>query len=378
MSLFKYFFTIIFFLILKFDVIIKELRVESTDMKLGTVTKKIAYLLIMLMGFNLPNVFAENIKEKGIVTLMYHRFEENKYPTTNIKVHDFRKQIEFIKNSQNKFINFDQLKSILIDKQAYTGGKVLITIDDAFQSFYQNAWPILKKENVPFILFVNTREINDRHANYMSWDQIREVHQSEIGTIGAHSFSHEYLVKLNQKDIAQDIERSHQDYLRELGIIPEVFSYPFGEYSTEIKQLVKKSKYKIAFGQHSGVVHQKEDLFELPRFPINEAYGKIDRFKFIINTVPLPHKFYKPENKLITSNNPPAIEIEFVDSVKGINCFSNEGGQWGPSEITFLEKNWIKIILKKPFKTRRGKINCTLKLSDGTWGWFGRQYVLKN
>ena len=123
MSLFKYFFTIIFFLILKFDVIIKELRVESTDMKLGTVTKKIAYLLIMFMGFNLPNVFAENIKEKGIVTLMYHRFEENKYPTTNIKVHDFRKQIELIKNSQNKFINFDQLKSILIDKQAYTGGK---------------------------------------------------------------------------------------------------------------------------------------------------------------------------------------------------------------------------------------------------------------
>jgi len=84
-------------------------------------------------------------------------------------------------------------------------------------------------------------------------------------------------------------------------------------------------------------------LFELPRFPINEAYGKIDRFKFIINTVPLPHKFYKPENKLITSNNPPAIEIEFVNSVKGINCFSNEGGQWGPSEIAFLEKNWIKL-----------------------------------
>ena len=128
MSLFKYFFTIIFFLILKFDVIIKELRVESTDMKLGTITKKITYLLIMFMGFNLSNVFAESIKEKGIVTLMYHRFEENKYPSTNIKIHDFKQQIELIKNSQNEFINFNQLKSILIDKQAYTGKKILITI----------------------------------------------------------------------------------------------------------------------------------------------------------------------------------------------------------------------------------------------------------
>ena len=134
----------------------------------------------MFMGFNLPNVFAESIKEKGIVTLMYHRFEENKYPSTNIKIHDFKEQIELIKNSQNEFINFNQLKSILIDKQAYTGKKILITIDDAFQSFYQNAWPILKKENVPFILFVNTREINDGHANYMSWDQIREVTNQKL------------------------------------------------------------------------------------------------------------------------------------------------------------------------------------------------------
>ena len=378
MSLLKYFLTIIFLLILKFDVIIKELRVESTDMKLGIDTKKIAYLFIVLIGLNSPSVFAEDVKEKGIVTLMYHRFEENKYPTTNIRIHDFKKQIELIKNSQNEFINFNELKSILIDKQAYEEKKILVTIDDAFQSFYKNAWPILKKENIPFILFVNTREINNNHSNYMSWDQIREIQKSAIGTIGGHGFSHEYLVKLNKEDINQDIKQSHQDYLRELGFIPEVFSYPFGEYSTEIKKLIKDSKYKLAFGQHSGVVHQKEDLFELPRFPINEAYGKIDRFNFIINTVPLPHKFYKPENKLITTNNPPAIEIEFVNDVEGINCFSNEGGDWGPSEIAFLEKNWIKIILNKPFKTRRGKVNCTLKFNDGTWGWFGRQYVLKN
>ena len=36
--------------------------------------------------------------------------------------------------------------------------KVLITIDDGYQSFYDNAWPILKKDKIPFILFVSTRE----------------------------------------------------------------------------------------------------------------------------------------------------------------------------------------------------------------------------
>ena len=212
----------------------------------------------------------------------------------------------------------------------------------------------------------------------MTWDQVREIHQSKIGTIGGHSFSHEYLVDFTKDDIIKDIEKSHDDYIKELGSVPKIFSYPFGEYSNEIKKIVVDFGYKLAFGQHSGVIHQNEDMFELPRFPINEAYGKIDRFNFLLNTSPLPHKFYKPEEKLLSSNNPPNIEIEFLMNVKNINCFSNEGDQWGPSEVAFLDDNWIRIILKKKFESRRGKFNCTMQLSDGSWGWFGRQFVINN
>ena len=309
---------------------------------------------------------------------MYHRFEENKYPTTNIRIYDFKKHISLIKESNLEFINFNELKKILIEKKTYSNKKILLTIDDGFKSFYKNAWPILKKQKIPFIIFVNTREINKEHPNYMNWDQIREIHKSEIGTIGAHSFSHDYLIKFSKEEIIKDVKKSHIDYERELGSVPEVFSYPFGEYSMEIKKIIKNFNYMLAFGQHSGVIHQKEDLFELPRFPINESYGKIDRFNFIINTRPLPTKFYKPEEKLLTTNNPPNIEIEFLNNVRGMNCFSNEGGKWKKSEIAFLEDNWIRIILKDKFKSRRGKINCTLRLKDKSWGWFGRQFVIQN
>jgi hypothetical protein len=186
------------------------------------------------------------------------------------------------------------------------------------------------------------------------------------------------LVDFTKDDIIKDIQKSHDDYIKELGSVPKIFSYPFGEYSNEIKKIVVDFGYKLAFGQHSGVIHQNEDMFELPRFPINEAYGKVDRFNFLLNTSPLPHKFYKPEEKLLSSNNPPNIEIEFLMNVKNINCFSNEGDQWGPSEVTFLDDNWIRIILKKKFESRRGKFNCTMQLSDGSWGWFGRQFVINN
>jgi len=342
------------------------------------IIKKIIYSFFALIIVMQNNLLSNEISEKGIITLMYHRFEENKYPSTNIKINDFKKHIELIKNSNIEFINEKTLKEIVLKKKNYTEKKILLTIDDAFLSFYKNAWPILQKEKIPFILFVNTREINNRHPNYMSWDQIREIHKSDIGVIGGHSFSHEYLAFATEDEIIKDINKSIEDYKRELNFNPEVFSYPFGEYSLEVKNIVKKLGYVIAFGQHSGVVHQRSDLFELPRFPINESYGTLDRFSFLLKTSPLPYKFFKPDEKLLKTNNPPSIEIEFEQNVKNINCFTNEGGSWKKSEITYLENNWIRVLLKEKYKPRRGKINCTLKMKDGSWGWLGKQFIVSD
>ena len=324
------------------------------------------------------NLIANEVSEKGIIALMYHRFEENKYPSTNIRINDFIKHIELMKNSNIKFIDEKTLKEIILKKKNYSEKKILLTIDDAFLSFYKNAWPILQKEKIPFILFVNTREINNRHPNYMSWDQIREIHQSNLGIIGGHSFSHEYLAFATEDEVIKDINKSIEDYQRELNFNPEIFSYPFGEYSLEVKNIVKKLGYVMAFGQHSGVIHQRSDIFELPRFPINESYGTLDRFSFLLNTSPLPYKFFKPDEKLLKTNNPPNIEIEFEQNVRNINCFTNEGGSWKKSEITYLDNNWIRVLLKEKYQPRRGKINCTLKMKDGSWGWLGKQFIVSD
>ena len=324
------------------------------------------------------NLIANEVSEKGIIALMYHRFEENKYPSTNIRINDFIKHIELMKNSNIEFIDEKTLKEIILKKKNYSEKKILLTIDDAFLSFYKNAWPILQKEKVPFILFVNTREINNRHPNYMSWDQIREIHQSNLGIIGGHGFSHEYLAFATEDEVIKDINKSIEDYKRELNFNPEIFSYPFGEYSLEVKNIVKKLGYVMAFGQHSGVIHQRSDIFELPRFPINESYGTLDRFSFLLNTSPLPYKFFKPDEKLLKTNNPPNIEIEFEQNVRNINCFTNEGGSWKKSEITYLDNNWIRVLLKEKYQPRRGKINCTLKMKDGSWGWLGKQFIVSD
>ena len=305
---------------------------------------------------------------------MYHRFNENKYPSTNIKMDIFEEHINIIKNSDFNFHNpnnFDEQ----FNKPKQTK-EILITIDDAFESFYTAAWPYLKENKIPFILFVSTEPVGNR--GYMTWEQIKEVESNDFASIGHHSHTHEYLIDVTNEEFILDIETANKIFLRELGYIPSLFSYPFGEYSKFMKDYISKN-FKYAFGQHSGVIDLNKDKFELPRFPINEKYGEIKRFKSIINYFPLEYKRILPEEKQLFKNtNPPNFKVEFFKEQKNlsnINCYSNEGDVWDKSK-TILANNSLTIEFREPFKPRRGRINCSLN-DNGKWRWFGVQFPIK-
>ena len=307
---------------------------------------------------------------------MYHRFEENKYPSTNIKIADFIQHLNLIKNDQFKFVNPNNFENDLLNEK--NKKKILLTIDDGFKSFYDQAWPILKKRQIPFILFVNTREVGT--SGYMSWEQIKEISKEKFTHIGNHSFSHEYLVDMKNQEITNDLNKAIKDFKKNLGYKSNFFSYPFGEYSNNFKTIIKNLGFKYAFGQHSGVADETKDFYELPRFPINETYGEIKRFKTILKTIPFKFKSVEPKEKYIQdSNNPPNVIIEFFQDSKNIkllNCYSNELNSWRKSEIEFLDSNKIKIKLIGKFTTERGRINCSLRESNGSWRWLGLQFVV--
>ena len=307
---------------------------------------------------------------------MYHRFEENKYPSTNIKILDFKKQLEIINNKNIKFINAKNFENEL--KKNKKQRKILLTIDDGFLSFYENAWPILKEKKIPFILFVSTREVGS--FNYMSWDQIREISQEDFVEIGNHSHTHEYLVDVNDKIIKADIQKSINIFKEKLGKNSDFFSYPFGEYSLNFKNIIKSFGFKYAFGQHSGVIDETKDFHELPRFPINEKYGELKRFTSLTKTLPFKYKKILPEEKyLFASNNPPKVQIEFYDNIKNlksITCYSNEGNKWRQSEIFFSNNDILQIAINEKFVGERGRINCSLRDPSGFWRWLGIQFVL--
>jgi peptidoglycan/xylan/chitin deacetylase (PgdA/CDA1 family) len=344
-----------------------------------SLTTSIINLFIFILFSNLSsNSDENNIKyysnDEGILSIMYHRFNESKYPSTNIQMDIFKQQIEIIEDSNYKFNNPSEFEKMFSAPKIKK--EILITIDDAFLSFYQEAWPFLKKNKIPFILFVSTEPVGKK--GYMSWNQIREVESEDFAFIGHHSHTHDYLINETNDQFISDIEKANKIFLKELGYIPNLFSYPFGEYSKFMRNYVSEN-FKFAFGQHSGVIDLNKDKFELPRFPINEKYGELKRFKSIINYFPLEYKEIFPEEKYLSQeNNPPKFQVKFFKEQKNldnINCYSNEGNKWEKSKTNFSNYT-LTIKFREPFMPRRGRINCSLN-DNGKWRWFGIQFPIK-
>ena len=309
---------------------------------------------------------------------MYHRFEENKYPSTNIRINDFKEHLKIIEDNNIKFINPKDFENELKNNKLQR--KILLTIDDGFLSFYENAWPILKSKRTPFILFISTREIGA--YNYMSWEQIKEISKEDFVEIGNHSHTHEYLADEDNETIKKDIEKSISIFKKNLGNNSNFFSYPFGEYSNNFKNIIKEFGFKYAFGQHSGVMDETKDFYELPRYPINEKYGEIKRFKSLTKTLPFKYKNIYPDEKyLLQSTNPPNVKIEFyetIENLKSVGCYSNEGNKWRKSDIKFENSNTLIINISEKFVGERGRINCSLRDPSGLWRWLGIQFVVSD
>ena len=340
----------------------------------ASIINLVIFLIIFTFNSNAQENNSKNFSnDEGVLSIMYHRFNEFKYPSTNISMDVFINHIKLINDSNLSFYHPEKfVEEFNVSKK---NKKILLTIDDGFKSFYDNAWPYLKKNKIPFILFVSTEPVGNN--GYMTWDQIKEIDKHEFAVIGHHSHSHEYLINKSQDEFLSDMKTADQIFQNELGYIPILFSYPFGEYSKFMRDYVSKN-FKIAFGQHSGIIDVNKNKFELPRFPINEKYGEINRFKSIINYFPLEYKSLMPEEKKLSKkNNPPDFKVKFFESQKNIaniNCYSNEGDKWEKSDVSIIE-NELTIKFREPFLPRRGRVNCSLN-DNGKWRWFGAQFIV--
>jgi peptidoglycan/xylan/chitin deacetylase (PgdA/CDA1 family) len=181
--------------------------------------------------------------------------------------------------------------------------------------------------------------------------------------------------RLSDEEVRAEISTSNGRFIEELGLRPELFAYPYGEYSQFVIDAVKDAGFRAAFGQNSGIMHSADDQFQLPRFAFNEAYGTIDRLKLAVDGLPLKVHDLTPEDMVLTTN-PPLYGFtvsEEMSPVSQLRCFSNNHGKL---DVTMLGMR-AEIRAPGPLTEPRARINCTMPAVDGRWRWFGRQFLTR-
>ena len=331
-------------------------------------------LFIFFICLNISNSYASNIKNSAVV-FMYHKFGVPKYPSTSVTIDQFDAHLKEFSKSKYSIMPVEFIIDTIINDGDLPNNTIGISIDDADKSFYEVGWPKFKEMGFPVTLFVNTSTIHENNTNYLNWDQIRELVNEGV-SIGAHSHSHYHMADLSIEEVRDEIEISNNIFLKELGSIPPLFAFPYGEANEEIINLLKEYKFKVAFGQHSGVINETSNLYYLPRFSLNERYAEIDRVKFAANAKGLGIYDFIPTDPTI-SENPPYIGFSLLDEklVPSIDCFVFDSkGQVGKELFKFNER--IEIRLKRKLTEGRSRVNCTAKGSDNQWRWFGHQFYL--
>jgi len=314
--------------------------------------------------------------DNGAVVLMYHRFGNQKYPSTNVRMEQFKAHIEKLSEDKYTVMRLSQLVAALENDEPLPEHAVAITVDDAYKSFYERAWPLLKDAGMPVTLFAATKPIEQGYASIMSWDQVEAVDAHELGRVANHTHTHAHMPQQSLETNREDIARTQTLLEEHLGRTPTLFSYPYGEYTPEIAELVAEAGFTAAFGQHSGPIARTNPMHTLRRYAVNEAYGGMDRFNLIVNSLPLPVRELTPDQLVLDDkHNPPAYGFtahETVQNLDSLTCYASDRGKVDREILG----NRVEVRLESPLPEGRSRINCTMPTRGGRWRWLGQQFAV--
>jgi peptidoglycan/xylan/chitin deacetylase (PgdA/CDA1 family) len=345
---------------------------------LGLVGLLAALCLPAGVGPGVPRAAAAPAEaDNGARVIMYHRFGDGRYPSTNIELAQFEAHLAELAEGPYTVLPLPEIVAALKSGSPLPAHAVAITIDDAYLSFWEEAVPRLRARGFPFTLFVASAPVDRGTDGFMSWEQLRELAQLDLATLGSQTHSHPQMPELSRAENLRELARARELFERRLDQAPELLAYPYGAYSQAVQAAAREAGFVAGFGQHSGAIGRTSDPYGLPRFPLNESFGNLDRFRVVVNTLPLPVRDVVPADpKLTAAQNPPNYGFTVVGDVgplDGLACFASGRGAL---EVQTIAGQRVEVRLDKPFPPGRARINCTMPGPDNRWRWFGRQFYV--
>jgi len=338
-------------------------------------------VLVLVVLLILPALKSPIPRPKDhIVCFVYHRFDDERYPTTNIQADVFRGHLTYLRQNNFTVWTMGQAINAIRNGDHIPPRTVVLTIDDGYRSFYEKALPLLEEFGYPATLYLNTENIG--YKDYMNWDDVRDAEKRGI-EIGNHSKSHRHFLDIadpaeRKEEFFNDLMLAQTAFFDSLGYSPDLFAYPYGEYDSIMKKVLQEAGFASAAAQYSGVLYSGSDLFEIPRFSMVGPYATLKGFiqKSQMKAIEVISK--QPEG-IIMGNNPPRMVITLdnncIDS-EYLQCFVNGERncivemQEGPDYVK------LKIISRDHLPGRRSLYTITAPSKDKKgWCWYSHVWV---
>ncbi|MEI6898984.1 MAG: polysaccharide deacetylase family protein, partial [Bacteroidota bacterium] len=144
--------------------------------------------LVVEYGFLVPAV-------KGLPILMYHKVSENVADGLTVKTEDLERQFSYIRSRGYSSMTFEEFAQTK-DHQDKREKRIILTFDDAYESFYDHVLPLLEKYRLKATLFVpigfigKTNEWNKGSYKILDADKLKKLAENDMIELWINSFFH--------------------------------------------------------------------------------------------------------------------------------------------------------------------------------------------
>ena len=207
-----------------------------------------------------------------VAVLMFHdvmidRGREDR--AVNATKAEFEEKIAWLENHGANFLTMEQLHRHLTRGEEVLPGSVVLTFDDNYQGFYDNAYPLLKEKKIPAAMFVHTNYVGDTSGKHpkMSWDTLRELDKDGLVTVCSHTLSHPPdLTKLAEDQQETELRDSKSTLEQQLGHPIPFFAYPVGMEDATTLDIAQRTGYTMAFTMHNGPAEESPGILTVNRY----------------------------------------------------------------------------------------------------------------
>jgi peptidoglycan/xylan/chitin deacetylase (PgdA/CDA1 family) len=227
-----------------------------------------------------------NGNRESIPLLMYHSVSDSDGDETGVRAYyrtvttpdAFAQQMRHLAENGYEAVTVSEAVSHL---QRGLGMKkyVAITFDDGFSDFYRHAFPVLSGHGFAATMYLPTAYIGNctmqfKGKDCLTWNEVRELRKHGV-EFGSHTVTHPQLSTLDERSVERELADSKHGIEDGLGEAIGGLAYPYAfpeqnsAFVAMLRNTLANAGYRHGVCTSIGVARPQQDLYFLPRLPMN-------------------------------------------------------------------------------------------------------------